>query len=83
MAHSSVFWDKVAERYSKKPVANEAAYQRKLRVTREYLRPDMQVLEIGCGTGLHRNSSRTIRQTHSRNGHLTENDRNCKGKGDR
>lgn len=51
MAHSPVFWDKVAQRYSKNPVADEASYQKKLRVTREYLRPDMQVLEIGCGTG--------------------------------
>jgi ubiquinone/menaquinone biosynthesis C-methylase UbiE len=51
MAHSSAFWDKVAERYSKSPVADESAYQKKLRVTRQYFRPDMQVLEIGCGTG--------------------------------
>lgn len=51
MTQSSAFWDKVAERYSRKPVADEAAYQKKLRVTREYFRPDMQVLEIGCGTG--------------------------------
>jgi ubiquinone/menaquinone biosynthesis C-methylase UbiE len=51
MTHSAAFWDKVAERYSKKPVADEAAYQKKLRLTREYFRPDMQVLEIGCGTG--------------------------------
>lgn len=51
MAHSSVFWDKVAQRYSKSPIADETAYQKKLQVTREYFRPDMQVLEIGCGTG--------------------------------
>ncbi len=51
MTHSSAFWDKVAERYSKKPVVDEAAYQEKLRITREYFRPDMEVLEIGCGTG--------------------------------
>ena len=51
MTDTSAFWDKVADRYSKKPVADEAAYQKKLRVTREYFRPDMQVLEIGCGTG--------------------------------
>ena len=51
MTHSYGFWDKVAERYSKKPVADEAAYQEKLRITREYFRPDMEVLEIGCGTG--------------------------------
>ena len=51
MTHSSAFWDKVAERYSKKPVADEEAYQKKLQITREYFRPDTQVLEIGCGTG--------------------------------
>lgn len=51
MTHSSAFWDKVAERYSKKPVVDEAAYQEKLRITRDYFRPDMEVLEIGCGTG--------------------------------
>ena len=45
------FWDKIAERYSKQPIADEAAYQKKLQVTREYFRPDMEVLEFGCGTG--------------------------------
>ncbi len=48
---SNKFWDKNAERYSKRPIADEAAYQKKLQATREYLRPDMKVLEIGCGTG--------------------------------
>ena len=51
MAHSSRFWDRIAARYARKPVADEAAYQKKLAVTREYLRPDMEVLELGCGTG--------------------------------
>ena len=51
MTHTSAFWDRFAERYSKKPVADEAAYQEKLRITRDYFRPDMEVLEIGCGTG--------------------------------
>lgn len=51
MDHSMKFWDRIAERYSKKPVADEAAYQRKLEVTRQYIQPDMEVLEIGCGTG--------------------------------
>jgi len=51
-AHSSAsFWDRIAARYSKKPVADEAAYQKKLEVTREYFRPHMEVLEFGCGTG--------------------------------
>jgi ubiquinone/menaquinone biosynthesis C-methylase UbiE len=48
---SPKFWDRVAERYAKKPVADEATYQKKLAVTRGYFRPDMKVLELGCGTG--------------------------------
>ena len=51
MDKSAKFWDNLAERYSKKPIADEAAYQKKLDVTREYLRPGMDVLELGCGTG--------------------------------
>ena len=51
MNREAKFWDRIAARYAKKPVADEAAYQKKLAKTREYLRPDMQVLEFGCGTG--------------------------------
>lgn len=51
MNQSAKFWDKIAERYAKQPIADEAAYQKKLQVTREYFRPDMEVLEFGCGTG--------------------------------
>ena len=51
MDRSTKFWDRIAERYSKRPVADEATYQRKLQVTRDYFRPDMEVLEFGCGTG--------------------------------
>ena len=51
MNPSAKFWDKIANRYSKRPVADEASYQEKLRVTRTYFRPDMEVLEFGCGTG--------------------------------
>lgn len=47
----SFFWERIAEHYSKQPVADEAAYQKKLRITREYFQPDMEVLEFGCGTG--------------------------------
>lgn len=45
------FWNTRADRYSRRPVSDEAAYQKKLDVTREYFQPDMEVLEIGCGTG--------------------------------
>lgn len=51
MAGTKKFWDRIARRYAKRPVGDEAAYQRKLALTRDYLRPDMEVLEIGCGTG--------------------------------
>lgn len=51
MEQSVRFWDKIAARYSKKPVADEAVYQEKLRLTRQYFTADMQVLEFGCGTG--------------------------------
>ena len=47
----SRFWDRIAERYSKQPISDEAAYRKKLQVTREYFRPDMEVLEFSCGTG--------------------------------
>jgi ubiquinone/menaquinone biosynthesis C-methylase UbiE len=51
MDRSIRFWDRIAERYSNRPIADGAAYQKKLQVTREYFRPDMEVLELGCGTG--------------------------------
>ena len=51
MKREAKFWDRIADRYSRKPVADEEAYQEKLRVTRQYFRPDMAVLELGCGTG--------------------------------
>ena len=44
-------FDRFAKRYAKSPVANEAAYQEKLRITRTYFTPDSEVLEFGCGTG--------------------------------
>ena len=51
MNQSTRFWDKIAERYAKQPIADEASYQKKLQVTRDYFQPDMEVLEFGCGTG--------------------------------
>ncbi|MEQ9330152.1 class I SAM-dependent methyltransferase [Thalassobaculum sp.] len=51
MQRSARFWDRIADRYARTPVADEATYRTKLRVTREYLRANMEVLELGCGTG--------------------------------
>lgn len=46
-----LFWDKIADKYSRSPVADEAAYQQKLEMTREYFTPQSRVFEFGCGTG--------------------------------
>ena len=51
MKRSDTFWDRVAEKYSRSPVPDEALYQHKLAVTQRYLNDDSEVLEIGCGTG--------------------------------
>ena len=51
MTEHKEFWDKRADKYSQRPVADETSYQKKLEITREYFREDMEVLEIGCGTG--------------------------------
>lgn len=51
MAHPAKFWDRIAKKYAASPIADEAAYQRKLALTSAHLKPDMDVLEFGCGTG--------------------------------
>lgn len=51
MTSDAEFWDKIAEKYAAQPVKNPSAFARKQAITREYLRPDATVLEIGCGTG--------------------------------
>lgn len=48
---SSKFWDRIAEKYASRPVSDQESYEKKLEITRSYLRPEMKVLEIGCGTG--------------------------------
>ncbi|MEM9388055.1 MAG: class I SAM-dependent methyltransferase [Pseudomonadota bacterium] len=51
MASAMGFWDRIADSYAAKAVPDEAAYAHKLAVTARYLRPEHEVLEIGCGTG--------------------------------
>lgn len=51
MADRARFWNRIAGRYAARPVRDEAAYARKLAMTRARLRPGMELLEIGCGTG--------------------------------
>ncbi|MAN77146.1 class I SAM-dependent methyltransferase [Pelagibacterium flavum] len=51
MTATSRFWDKTADKYARLPITHEDDYETKLRVTQGYLRPDMRLLEFGCGTG--------------------------------
>ena len=51
MTPTPKFWNWIAKRYARQPIADEASYRLKLDVTQDYLRPDMEVLEFGCGTG--------------------------------
>ncbi len=51
MTASAKFWDKIAKKYAKSPVANQQAYEAKLTKTREYFTPMSEVFEFGCGTG--------------------------------
>lgn len=45
------FWDKFASKYARTPVPDGDIYEHKLALSQEHLRPDMDVLELGCGTG--------------------------------
>ena len=51
MANDHKFWDRLAKRYAKSPVSDEAVYQEKLRKTLAVFATDFKVLEFGCGTG--------------------------------
>ncbi|MDZ7768595.1 MAG: methyltransferase domain-containing protein [Woeseiaceae bacterium] len=51
MQSTEAFWNKIAPKYARTEVRNEQVYTRKLKITQSYLKPDMRVLEFGCGTG--------------------------------
>jgi ubiquinone/menaquinone biosynthesis C-methylase UbiE len=51
MRDSAEFWDKFADRYSKKPVKDMENYNKTLDCTRKHLSATDNVLEVGCGTG--------------------------------
>jgi len=44
-------WDRFAKGYADSPIEDQEAYEKKLRITQQYLQKDMEVLEYGCGTG--------------------------------
>ena len=45
------FWNRIAEKYARQPLANPDAFERKIEVTRALISPQSVVLDIGCGTG--------------------------------
>lgn len=51
MTADAAFWNDLAERYSRQPLANPGAFERKIEVTRALMKPTCTVLDIGCGTG--------------------------------
>jgi 2-polyprenyl-3-methyl-5-hydroxy-6-metoxy-1,4-benzoquinol methylase len=51
MKNASAFWNSWAKRYAKQPVADQEAYENKLKQTQALFDTSHQVLEFGCGTG--------------------------------
>jgi ubiquinone/menaquinone biosynthesis C-methylase UbiE len=45
------FWDRTARKYAAGAIGDQAGYERTLVRTSALLRPDDNVLELGCGTG--------------------------------
>lgn len=45
------FWNDLAEEYSRKPVDDPDAFERKIAITKAQMSPDGVVLDVGCGTG--------------------------------
>ncbi len=59
------FWDRIARKYAKDPIADLAGYERTLEETRRYLKASDSAFEFGCGTGT------TALRLASSVGHLT------------
>ena len=51
MKRDASFWNRHAAGYARRPIADEAAYQKKLEISRGYFTPEHELLELGCGTG--------------------------------
>ena len=51
MSTATAFWNWIAPRYARQPIADEAAYEKKLAMTQAHFTPEMRVVEFGCGTG--------------------------------
>ena len=48
---AAAFWNGLAEKYAKQPVANPEAFEAKIAITKSRMKATDVVLDIGCGTG--------------------------------
>jgi len=48
---SASFWNGKADDYFEQPIKFPKIYEKKLEITRAYMRPEHRVFEFGCGTG--------------------------------
>ena len=51
MTDRALFWNQIAEKYARQPVANPDAFERKIAIHLGHIRPHHVALDIGCGTG--------------------------------
>lgn len=51
MEQKAKFWNKIADKYARDPIADMVSYEHKIALTQARFTPDMSVLEIACGTG--------------------------------
>lgn len=51
MPDPAAFWDKIADKYAKKPIKDPVSYNQTLDRVRKHLSGSDEVLELGCGTG--------------------------------
>ena len=66
MADTPRFWNLIAKRYSRQKIGDPIAYEEKLKRTRALFKPDMRILELGCGTGgTARLHSKHVAQVHA------------------
>jgi len=74
MHKEAKFWDRIAEKYSRQPIADEAAYRKKLEITQSYFTPKTELLELGVRNRLHSHDSFALCEAHPRYRHLTQHD---------
>ena len=51
MTADAAFWNKLADKYSRQPLADPAAFERKIAITKSLMKPSDVLLDVGCGTG--------------------------------